>query len=468
MTRITKVLAVPASGALYYEDISALQAHGTAAPENSGAGSGIVRATAQAVSVGLLLDDGRVAWGDCVALAEADGTYPAHPVGPFRAASGVETLRRTVAPVLEGRELTGFRELVSGVEGLRETVVARRPVAGVESKTPSDDDVRDPSRRALLTAAARLLSPYADGEPERSDLPMEEVEVERPLHPGIRYGVSQALLKGAALVRGLTMAEVVAEEWGLPKPGGPVPIHAQAVRDPYMDADKMIVHRIAALPGARFSAAASPNREGQPNLARYLKWLTERIAELGGGDYRPYIHLNAEGALGRLFENRLGRILGQLYAWEYGTAPYRLQVSDPLVLETREAQIAEMKTLVEYTRFRKMRVQLVADHWINNLSDVHAFLAAGAAHIINVNMPALGGLQNSVEAALACRAADVGVVLGGSAAETDLSARVAAHVALAVHPDFVTARPGGGMDEGITILQNEMVRTLAWMDARSV
>jgi methylaspartate ammonia-lyase len=37
---------------------------------------------------------------------------------------------------------------------------------------------------------------------------------------------------------------------------------------------------------------------------------------------------------------------------------------------------------------------------------------------------------------------------------------VAVHVALATQPDMIMAKPGMGVDEGITIVQNEMTRTL--------
>jgi len=60
----------------------------------------------------------------------------------------------------------------------------------------------------------------------------------------------------------------------------------------------------------------------------------------------------------------------------------------------------------------------------------------------------------------------VGTFLGGSCAETDLSARVSVHVALATRPDIIMAKPGMGVDEGISLVQNEMARTLAWIRAR--
>ena len=52
MTRIIDILTVPATGAFYREDLSALQAD----PRTSRAPRQIVREVAEAVSVGLVLD----------------------------------------------------------------------------------------------------------------------------------------------------------------------------------------------------------------------------------------------------------------------------------------------------------------------------------------------------------------------------------------------------------------------------
>jgi len=79
---------------------------------------------------------------------------------------------------------------------------------------------------------------------------------------------------------------------------------------------------------------------------------------------------------------------------------------------------------------------------------------------VQIKMPDLGGVHNAVEAVLACKAAGVGAFLGGSYAETDLSARVSVHVALATGSDLLMARPGMGVDEAISLTQNEMARAL--------
>ena len=452
MARITRILAVPAVGAYYFDDLAALQACAmgtaeryTAAPVTPGFRR--VREVAEAVSVGLVLSTGQVAWGDCVAV-EFSGKAGRDAV--FRSEAGLATIQRTVAPLLQGREITSFRHLASEVDALTEAVEIVRP------RLPSEADGQRKglSRRDLLTAPARALQASQEQEPER-------VTVERRLHSAVRYGVSQALLKAVSLTRGVTMAEVIAEEWNLPLPDTPVPIHAQCGADRYAGADKMIARRVASLPHSLVDNIPEQLGEDAVVLTRYARWLKARIQELGGGEYRPTIHLDVHGALGQIYDNNLGRVLGQLYALQQAVHPYPLRVECPVLMDSRQAQIAAMKTLRDYVRHRKMSVQLVADEWANTLQDIRAFVEAQAADMVQIKMPDLGSVHNSVAAVLACRAGGVGAFLGGSCAETDRAARVAVHVALATRPDIIMAKPGMGVDEAISLVQNEMIRTLA-------
>ena len=91
---------------------------------------------------------------------------------------------------------------------------------------------------------------------------------------------------------------------------------------------------------------------------------------------------------------------------------------------------------------------------------MRAFAAAGACDLIQLKTPDMGAPTVVVEAALACRDAGLGVFVGGSCTETDGSARVAAHLGLALAADQVLARPGMGVDEGVAIVRNEMARAL--------
>jgi len=480
MTQITRVLAVPAVGAYYYDDLAALQSDAMPLSERYAAapvtpGFRRVREVSEAVSVGLVLDDGQVAWGDCVAV-EFSGKAGRAPV--FRTQEGLSTIRRAVAPLLQGREVTSFRQLAEEVDSLVESVEVIRPLPQSTGMTRRDLLTAGMTRRDLLTAPARLLrDAQAAQEEEKKTIPTERIIVERRLHTAVRYGVSQALLKAVALVRGVTMAEVIVEEWNLPLPDSPVPIHAQCGADRYAGADKMIARRyagadkmiarrVASLPHTLVDNIPEQLGEDAVVLTRYARWLKARIQELGGQDYRPTIHLDVHGTLGQIFDNELGHVLGQLYALELAVQPYPLRVECPVLMENREAQIETMKTLREYVRFRKMNLQLVADEWANTLDDIRAFVDAQAADMIQIKMPDLGSVHNSVEAVLACKAGGVGAFLGGSCAETDLSARVSVHVALATQPDIIMAKPGMGVDEAISLVQNEMARTLAWIRAR--
>ena len=455
MTTIERILAVPAVGAGYYEDLAALQASDIPLPERFTAapvtpGFRAVREVAEAVSVGLVLDTGQVAWGDCVAVAYS-GKAGRAPV--FRAEQGLETIGRAVAPALEGRELVGCRELSQEIEGLVELVEVSRP----RPPQPAPPRGGGVSRRALLTAPARLLRAGQEDE----ETSTERVTVQRRLHPALRYGLSQALLGAVALARGQSMAEVICEEWSLPRPEGPVPIHAQSGTERYANVEKMIVRRVTSLPHALVENIPEQLGHDGAEMTRYIRWLKERIMQLGGQDYRPTIHLDLHGALGEICEEDLGLMLGQLYAWELAAQPYRLRIESPMDLDSRAAQIRAMQTLREYLRFRGMEVQLVADEWANSLEDIRAFVKAGAADMIQVKMPDLGCIHNTVDAVLACKAGRVGALLGGSYAETDLSARVSVHVALACQPDLIMAKPGMGVDEAISLVENEMARTLA-------
>ena len=156
------------------------------------------------------------------------------------------------------------------------------------------------SRRALLAAAARRLLPYEEEEGTsqgQEEAPMERVTVARQLHPAVRYGVSQALLKAVALARGVTMAEVVASEWGLPCPDAPLPIHAQTVRERRLEVDTMIARRVTSLPNARVEQSSEGLGEDGGQLIPYVRWLVARIGQLGDESYRPTLHLDVQGAL---------------------------------------------------------------------------------------------------------------------------------------------------------------------------
>ncbi len=411
--RIARVVAIPALGAA------------------SGDGP------AESVSVGLLFEGGTlpVAWGDCVAA----------PGPAFDAAAGLATIERFVAPALQGRAFGRFRDAAAWMETLAETVEEERLVP-----------VADPSRRALFASPLRALRGGQDAQG-----PTERVSVERPLHPAVRFGVSQALLQAVAWQRGLTMAEALASEWDLAPPQLPVPLLADLGPDFETGAARAIARRLPYfsldLPGGTRGAAPSARIASQ--LAQLLRWLGDNVRELGDDEYRPTLHLDLNGALGLLCEHEPGKILGHLYGWEAVARPCRLQIQDPVVLDGCDEQIQAMRTLQDYMRARKMSAQLVAGECAVTLDDIRAFVEAGAAGMVRIDLRALGGLHNTVDAVQACKAGGAGTLLDAGYVDSCIATRAAVHVALASGADVLVLRQGMNGDAA-SLAQAEMARAL--------
>ncbi|GAG69153.1 unnamed protein product, partial [marine sediment metagenome] len=94
------------------------------------------------------------------------------------------------------------------------------------------------------------------------------------------------------------------------------------------------------------------------------------------------------------------------------------------------------------------------------------FVHGEAADMIQIKAPDLGGINNTIEAILFCKKHGVGAYLGGSCNETDRSARICAHIALATGPCQILAKPGMGVDEAVMLINNEMNRTLTLIKNR--
>ena len=114
-----------------------------------------------------------------------------------------------------------------------------------------------------------------------------------------------------------------------------------------------------------------------------------------------------------------------------------------------------------------MQAKVIADEWCNTLEDIRLFAEARAGDIIQIKPPDLGGIHNSIQAVLMCREKKMAAYIGGTVNGTDQSARISAQVALATRPEFLLAKPGQGVDEGVMIEYNEMQRTLTLIRNRS-
>jgi methylaspartate ammonia-lyase len=407
--RIAEVLAVPVRGGFFTDDQAAIRAG--AAHDGFGytgppltPGFAAVRQPAEALSVLLVLDDGSVEFGDCAAV-QYSGAGGRDPV--FSAARARDDVLTVLAPRLVGREVTGFRALAEELD--------------------------------------------TDG-----------------LHTAVRYGVSQALLGAAARAARLTMAEVLRDEYRTGAPLLPVPLYAQTGEDRYTGAEKMVLKGVDVLPHGLFNSPAALGPDGE-GLADYLRWLVARIGQLRpDGGYRPRLHVDTYGTPGLAFGGDVRAVAGYLARLGELCAPFDLAVEHPIDAGSRDGQLAALAAVRAELARLGSGVRVVVDEWCNTLDDVRAFVAAGAADVVHVKTPDLGSLTATVEALLLVRDAGYEAYCGGTCAETDRSAQVSAHVAMACQAGQVLAKPGMGVDEGLMVVGNEMARTAALVAARRV
>jgi methylaspartate ammonia-lyase len=412
--KIVEVLAVPVRAGFFADDQAAILGGAVrdgatyrGAPVTPGFRA--VRQAGEAVSVMLLLEDGQVAHGDCAAV-QYSGVGGRDAV--FDSASAAALIREHVAPLLREHELADFRSVAALVDGLH--------VHGL------------------------------------------------PLHTAIRYGVTQALLDAVARSRGLTMAEVVRNEYQTGAEIVPVPMFVQSGDDRYDNVDKMILKRADVLPhGLINNIDTKLGRDGRL-LLDYLVWVRGRVCALRDDEgYAPALHIDVYGTIGAAFSGDIERVADYLDTLGHAAAPFPLRVEHAVDAGSRDGQIAASAALRAALRARGSTVQIVVDEWCNTLDDIRMFVAAEAADVIHVKTPDLGGINNTIEALLLVARGGLLAYCGGTCNETDRSAQVSANIAMACAASQVLAKPGMGVDEGMMIVGNEMARVAALVAARA-
>ncbi|WP_267639462.1 methylaspartate ammonia-lyase [Haloarchaeobius amylolyticus] len=411
--RIERVRAIPAVSGFFFDDQRAIKQGAehdgfayTGDPVTPGFDE--VREAGEALVVELELSDGTVASGDCCAV-QYSGAGGRDPL--FRAETYREVVEGAVARELRGRDPDAFDDNAAAIE--------------------------------------ELPSAESDGD---------------QLHTAVRYGVSQALLDAAASARGETMTEVLADSLGTTPATEPIPVFGQSGDDRRVNAEKMMIKGVPVLPHGLFNSVEKVGESGE-RLREYIAWLATRAPELGPEGYDPTIHIDVYGILGEVFGAPYDRAEVTDYFTTLADAagPFELQIEGPMDEGSREAQIDAMAELREGLRDDGVGVDIVADEWCNTFEDVRAFVDAGAADLVQVKTPDLGGVQRSGQAVRYCEGTDTRAYLGGTCNETVTSARACAHVALATDAAQTLAKPGMGFDEGFMVVTNEMHRALARM-----
>ncbi len=413
--KITNVVCSGGRTGFYFDDQRAIKGGAghdgmfyVGAPVTEGFRS--VRQAGESISVMLVLEDGQVAYGDCAAV-QYSGAGGRDPL--FLAEDFIPVIEKYIKPQLVGREAANFRELAAMMESIQ-----------VEGKR---------------------------------------------LHTAIRYGLSQALLDAVAKASGRMMCEVVADEYGCTVSEKPIPIFTQSGDDRYTNADKMIIKGAQVLPHALINNVEDKLGKNGELLADYIAWLRDRILEnRAHPDYAPVMHIDVYGTIGAIYGNKNYTGMAD-YIEKLGeiAKPFKLRIEGPMDCDsTREAQIEALAGLTAELDRRGCDVELVADEWCNTLEDIKLFADNKAGHMIQIKTPDLGGVNNTIEAVLYCKEMGVGAYQGGTCNETDRSAQVCVHCAMATQPVQILAKPGMGVDEGYMIVYNEMNRIMALAAAK--
>ncbi len=369
-----------------------------------------VRQAGEAISVMIILEDGQIAYGDCAAdqYSGAGGRDPL-----FLAEEFIPVVEKFIKPELVGKEADNFRKLSAQMEAI--TVDGKR------------------------------------------------------LHTAIRYGVSQAILDAVAKATSRMMCEVVADEYGCEVAEEPIAIFTQSGDDRYDNSDKMIIKGAQVLPHALINHVETKLGLKGEKLLEYVAWLRDRILKFRTNEnYNPVMHIDVYGTIGAAFGNNNYKAMAD-YIEELGKAakPFKLRIEGPMDCDSdRETQMTALAGLTKELDSRGCDVELVADEWCNTLEDIKLFADNKAGHMVQIKTPDLGGINNTIEAVLYCKEKGIGAYQGGTCNETDRSAQVCVHCAMATQPDQILAKPGMGVDEGFMIVYNEMNRIIALKKAK--
>lgn len=405
--RIIDVLASVGKTGFFFDDQGAIKTHAIAdgqtfIGEPITAGFNQIRMAGESLSIMLILEDHQIAYGDCAAV-QYSGAGGRDSL--FLAADYLDDVYHIIKPALLHQELDSFRRLATLIDTLKH--------------------------------------------------PLHH----KPLHTALRYGVSQALLDGVAKAHHSLMANVIAHEYGGVVSHDPIRIFMQSGDDRYNNVDKMIIKQADVLPHGLINHVPTKVGESGELLLEYISWLSKRIlTKRTSASYQPTLHLDVYGTLGMIFNHDFNKIVDYLGQCEQRAKPFNLLIEGPVDMGSRQAQIEALQKITHLIDERGMGVRIVADEWCNTLEDIQLFVDAQAGHMVQIKTPDLGSIHNTIEAILYCKNTPVLAYQGGTCNETDRSAQVCAHIAMATQPYQMLAKPGMGVDEGFMIVTNEMNR----------
>ncbi|CUS02204.2 protein of unknown function [Candidatus Promineifilum breve] len=242
-------------------------------------------------SIGVVVDDARVYWGDCHLPAATDGP----PAG---------RVLDVMASALVGQELSDFRELCASIPAI-DAATLEQSGAFIGA-----------GQQALLAAVAATRQQTA------AETLAEAYGFPAPQHAPIEVPLFLEISDFAATAERI---------------------------------DRMLALRPAAvgyrLTGGQVAEAIGPNAE---YLQRFVRELAGRIATQADGEGGwPAIYLGLNGALGALVgdpRRQLGQVLGHCAGLQSAVGGLDLYLEDPFVLDDAIAQPALFHQLKDYCR----------------------------------------------------------------------------------------------------------------------
>lgn len=364
-----------------------------------------VRQAGESISIMIILEDNQIAYGDCAAV-QYSGAGGRDPL--FLAEDYIPVIMTHIKPKLVGRELNSFKELAEEFDA--------------------------------------MINP----------------ETGKALHTAIRYGLTQALLDAVSKSKKKMMTQVVQEEYCTTPATENLPIFMQSGDDRYNNVDKMIIKGADVLPHGLINNVGAKLGEKGEKLVEYVGWLRDRVESVRtDNNFMPVIHIDVYGTIGVAFDYDNDKIIEYFEKLAAAASPLKIRIEGPTDMEERTKQMESLKELTRRVDEKGINLEIVADEWCNTLDDIKYFADNKAGHMVQIKTPDLGGVNNTVEAVLYCKEKGIGAYQGGTCNETDRSAQVCVHLAMATNPDQILAKPGMGVDEGFMIVKNEMQRILA-------
>lgn len=371
------------------------------------------------LTVGLQLSDGQQFWADCVAVPAASRLEDTAVFDPIQAANHVKNL---VQPLWQDQPATAFRPLAQMLLPLKESYNFTRTIA--PQPQPAAGTV---TRRGLITG---FLAEEEVPEPR-----LEEVTIERPLHPALQYGLTAALLRAVAAVNRESIAALVAREYEETLAETAVPLQIALDDDTIQTARTILTTHVASLgyTTSKNNHKAMLGANGE-RLQRHVRQIAAWLPTVNAA-FQPTIHLNLQDSFRVLFDNDEGKVLGALVGLEQAAKPFTLHIQNPVWQDSCEAQVKSLQKLKGYLAFRRLNLKLVADAWADSLADVTEFANSEVCHMVHVELPRLGNLEVGITAVSYLKSQNQSVLLSGK--DNSLTT----HIALATTPTILSGSP---------------------------